>query len=109
MQEIIELAVDALPEYPAEDAEACARMAVEAIAMRRWPFDEPSDEERHEYYHKVLWTVVKATRFLLEKEGADGQTSHEENGIRRSYAHVGPLDVPVALIANVVPKCGVPR
>ena len=44
--------------------------------------------------------------YLLNKRGAEGQTSHSENGISRSYESA---DVPESLIGAVMPFCGVVR
>ena len=42
--------------------------------------------------------------YLLNKRGAEGQTSHSENGISRSYENA---DVPESMLSIVVPHCGV--
>ena len=44
--------------------------------------------------------------YLLNKRGAEGHTSHSENGISRSYESA---DVPESLIGAVMPFCGVIR
>lgn len=44
--------------------------------------------------------------YLLNKRGAEGQTSHSENGISRSYENA---DVPESMMRAVVPHCGVIR
>lgn len=42
--------------------------------------------------------------YLLNKRGAEGQTSHSENGISRSYESA---DVPESMLKDIVPFCGV--
>ena len=42
--------------------------------------------------------------YLLNKRGAEGQTSHSENGISRSYEGA---DVPESMLGAVTPFCGV--
>lgn len=42
--------------------------------------------------------------YLLNKRGAEGQTSHSENGISRSYENA---DVPSSMLKSIVPYCGV--
>ena len=42
--------------------------------------------------------------YLLNKRGAEGQTSHSENGISRSYESA---DVPESMLGAVTPFCGV--
>ena len=42
--------------------------------------------------------------YLLNKRGAEGEISHSENGISRSYENA---DVPKSMLDVVVPFCGV--
>lgn len=42
--------------------------------------------------------------YLLNKRGAEGETSHSENGISRSYESA---DVPESMLKGVVPFCSV--
>ena len=42
--------------------------------------------------------------YLLNKRGAEGQTSHSENGISRSYESA---DVPESLLGAITPMVGV--
>lgn len=42
--------------------------------------------------------------YLLNKRGAEGELSHSENGISRSYENA---DVPKSMLDVVVPFCGV--
>ena len=42
--------------------------------------------------------------YLLNKRGAEGQTSHSENGISRQYESA---DVPESMLGAVTPFCGV--
>lgn len=42
--------------------------------------------------------------YLLSKRGAEGETSHSENGISRSYESA---DVPESMLIEVVPFCSV--
>lgn len=42
--------------------------------------------------------------FLLNKRGAEGQTSHSENGIVRVYESA---DVPASMLRDIIPYCGV--
>lgn len=49
---------------------------------------------------------VEAACYLLNKRGAEGQTSHSENGINRSYENA---DLPDSMIRAIVPMAGVVR
>ena len=42
--------------------------------------------------------------YLLNKRGAEGETSHSENGISRSYESA---DVPESMMKDIVPFCSV--
>jgi hypothetical protein len=42
--------------------------------------------------------------YLLNKRGAEGQTSHTENGITRNY---GGADVPESMLSSIIPRVGV--
>ena len=42
--------------------------------------------------------------YLLNKRGAEGETSHSENGISRSYESA---DVPESMLKEIVPFCSV--
>ena len=44
--------------------------------------------------------------YMLNKRGAEGQTSHSENGISRSYENA---DVPASMLKGVTPHVGVIR
>ena len=42
--------------------------------------------------------------YMINKRGAEGQTSHSENGISRSY---GSADIPAEMLSQLVPHVGV--
>ena len=52
--------------------------------------------------YEILQCEIAA--YLLNKRGAEGETSHSENGISRSYENA---DVPESLIGSVIPYVGV--
>lgn len=41
---------------------------------------------------------------MLNKRGAEGQTSHTENGVTRQYESA---DVPSSMLKAITPYCGV--
>lgn len=47
---------------------------------------------------------VEIAAYLLNKRGAEGQTSHSENGVSRTYENA---DVPSSMLKAVIPFCGV--
>lgn len=46
----------------------------------------------------------RITNFMLVKQGAEGEIQHTENGVTCIY---GQADIPVNLMNEITPKCGV--
>ena len=72
------------------------------IINRAYPFG--TDETEVPTRYDFLQCEIAA--YLLNKRGAEGQTSHSENGISRSYESA---DVPESLLGAVTPMVGVFR
>ena len=72
------------------------------IINRAYPFG--TDETEVPTRYDFLQCEIAA--YLLNKRGAEGQTSHSENGISRSYESA---DVPESLLGAVTPTVGVLR
>lgn len=75
-------------------------IAKEKILTKAFPFKDTTEMEVPSQYHSI-W--VEITVFLLNKRGAEGETSHTENGIARTY---GNADVPDEMLKKVTPYCG---
>ena len=75
-------------------------IAGQKIINRAYPYDEEVTEVPKRY--ELLQCEIAA--YLLNKRGAEGETSHTENGITRMYSNA---DVPESLIGVVVPHIGV--
>lgn len=65
------------------------------------------------YDHSVVVVPVQydtlqceIAAYLWNKRGAEGQTTHTENGISRQYENA---DVPSSMLKSVTPYCGVIR
>ena len=72
-----------------------------AILSRRYPFGGfPTDLDSR--YHDLQ---VRIAVYLYNKRGAEGQTSHSENGISRTYESA---DIPESLLRDIIPYVGVP-
>ena len=70
------------------------------IINRAYPYDDTVEEVPRRYgYHQC-----EIAAYLLNKRGAEGQLSHSENGISRSY---GSADVPESMLSEIVPHVGV--
>ena len=75
-------------------------IAKNKIILKAFPFEDTSLMEMPEKYQS-LW--IDATVFLLLKRGAEGETSHNENGVNRSWASD---DLPVYMLKEIVPRVG---
>ena len=70
------------------------------IINRAYPYDPEVTEVPVRY--EFLQCEIAA--YLLNKRGAEGQISHSENGISRTY---GSADVPEAMLSAITPVVGV--
>ena len=70
------------------------------IINRAYPYDSEVTEVPVRY--EFLQCEIAA--YLLNKRGAEGQVSHSENGISRTY---GSADVPEAMLGAITPVVGV--
>ena len=85
---------------PEEVLLAYLNIAGNKIINRAFPYDPEATEVPKRY--DFLQCEIAA--YLLNKRGAEGQTSHSENGISRSYESA---DVPESLLGAVTPMVGV--
>ena len=77
-------------------------LAGNAIISRAYPYDS-GDVER-EVPQKYQHLQIEIALYMLNKRGAEGQTEHSENNIRRSY---GSADIPDDMLSRIVPYVGV--
>lgn len=75
-------------------------LAGSKVCRKAYPFDPTVVEAPDQYAHIQVEIAV----YLLNKRGAEGQTSHSENGISRSYEDG---DVPPTLLREIVPCAAV--
>lgn len=84
----------------------CLETAKNAILSRRYPFqDWPTDDDGN----VTLETRYTDLQFrialdLYNKQGAEGETAHSENGISRTYESSW---ISEQLLSEVTPYCGV--
>lgn len=70
------------------------------VLNRRYPFGAPEGAVvPAQYEHTQLQIAVE----LYSKMGAEGQTAHDENGIKRTYE---AADVSPSLLRRIVPLIG---
>lgn len=60
---------------------------------RNWMFDEPMESRWNELQ-------VQIALFLYNKQGAEGETQHNENGVNRTYENA---DIPNSLLNDITP------
>lgn len=70
------------------------------ILAKAFPFN-PENTEVPVQYSSLQ---IKIAAYLLNKRGAEGQTSHSENGVSRTYENA---DVPASMLKSIIPFCGV--
>lgn len=71
-------------------------LAGDKVLKRAYPFGTTVTEVPEQY----AYIQLEIATYLLAKRGAEGQTSHGENGISRSYEDG---DVPPSLLRGIVP------
>lgn len=70
------------------------------IIERAYPYDDTVEEVPRRY--EILQCEIAV--YLLNKRGAEGEISHSENGISRTY---GSADVPESMLSIITPMVGV--
>lgn len=76
------------------------KMAGQKIINRAYPY-KPDIAEVPPQYDTLQ---VEIAAYMLNKRGAEGQLSHSENGISRSYENG---DIPVSMLKQVTPYVGI--
>ena len=74
-------------------------LAEEKILERLYPYDGEKNELPQRYSGKQLEIAV----YLYNKQGAEGQIVHSENGISRTYESA---DVPESMLRGMAPFVG---
>lgn len=74
-------------------------MAENKVLNKRYPYGY-TDEEKTAAIEKYSDVVMDIAVFLYNKQGAEGQTGHSENGISRSYENAG---IPDSFVSDIVP------
>ena len=80
--------------------DAYLAIAGQKILNRAYPYDNTVKDVPTRYGY--LQCEIAA--YLLNKRGAEGEVSHTENGISRTYENA---DVPDSMLKDVIPMCGV--
>ena len=75
-------------------------LAGSKICRKAYPYDASVTEVPSQYDH----LHVEAAAYMLNKRGAEGQKTHNENGISRSYESG---DLPNSLVRQITPFIGI--
>ncbi len=75
-------------------------LAAQKILERLYPFDK----EQREVPERYAFRQCEIAAYFWYKRGAEGETSHSENGISRTYENA---DVPESMMKGIVPFVGV--
>lgn len=70
------------------------------ILAKAYPYNSEVTEVPAQYHY----LQIEIAAYMLNKRGAEGQTSHTENGITRQYENA---DVPASMLKAITPYCGV--
>lgn len=75
-------------------------LAGRKIIAKAYPYDDTVTEvpDRYDFLQ------VEIAAYMLNKRGAEGQTAHTENGIRRQYENA---DIPESILKTITPHIGV--
>lgn len=88
-------------------ADLCALylpIAKDAVVSRLFPFHpEKGWADVPERHHGATCVIAC---YLVNRRGAEGEKSHSENGVSRTYESGG---IPESYFKGMLPYCGVPR
>ncbi len=73
-------------------------IAKETILNRLYPHE--TEDDKRTWLTKYDLVQCRVASYLLNKRGAEGETSHSENGITRSYKNG---DIPSSLMQEITP------
>ena len=100
-QKLEKLKVLISPETASDDLLLYLLEQAEGIILnRRYPFGAPEDAVLSVFHQQIQ---IRVAVELFNKMGAEGQTAHDENGIKRTW-EAG--DVSPSLLRQIVPVCG---
>jgi len=88
---LVKVLVENDPEATDEVVSAYLSMAINAMIERLFPFDSNKSESDVPVRYDATQCELAARYFL--RKGGQGELSHEENGVNRSYATVDDEDI----------------
>lgn len=86
--------------YSDELLTAYLKLAGQKVLNRAYPYSTEVEEVPARYEQNQLQIAA----YMIHKRGAEGQTSHSENGITRQYEDA---DIPASMLRDITPFVGV--
>lgn len=74
-------------------------VAGKIIIARAFPYDNTQSQVPEKYENLQIQIAV----YLMSKRGAEGETTHTENGVTR---HFGAADIPPTMLSQITPFVG---
>lgn len=94
------LEVDSSDEQEIALLEIYLSFATQKVLNRLYPFGAEDNAAVPEKYN---YKVIEIAQYLYERRGSEGEISHSENGIARSYED---SDVPSSMLFEITPMVG---
>lgn len=76
------------------------QLAQDEVLKRLYPFGDGGATIPDKYD----MTQIRIAEYLYLRRGSEGEVSHSENGINRSYESA---DIPLNLVKNIIPLVGI--
>lgn len=99
----IQMLARMLPEVDNEELALLIDISESVVLGQRYPFGYPDGTLVEPRYEKLQIQIAVE---IYNKQGAEGQVSHSENGISRSYESAYVSDT---LLKRITPFAGVPN
>ena len=97
-EKLNELAVGIAPDTADEAVLRSELMAAESMILNKmYPFGYPDGTEVPSRYERLQ---IKLAVELYTQRGAEGQSSHSENGVTRNFSEVSRI------MKQIIPHCG---
>ena len=76
-------------------------LAKDAVTNRLFPYEDSATFA--DVPEKFNSRTAEIACYLINKQGAEGETAHSENGVTRTY---GGATIPPSYFVGIVPYCG---
>ena len=98
-EELLDLVSSMVEESDEDILTAYIGQAGDIVLRHAYPYDDTQTEVPAKYHR----TQADIAVYLINKRGAEGESSHTENGISRRYEDGG---IPSTLLRRIIPMAG---